>query len=579
MQFEVKKEFLGIPALMQLHPKSKLPLIEHYITARSDRESLERISACLLGDDEKEKAIISSLVTKPIEKANGVTSLHIYAAYGCIDAVRTFHDLGADPTAIMTTQDGELLTPLMLAARYNHVKIVSRLAPINALDVIGEQNLITVCKASQNPTTLAKIKFEFDVTPLHIYCTLGYLNSVKALLKLNVNKTELMTAPDESKYSPIMLAALFKHDNIAELLVRQLADVNTKELEDQRAPTVLEIYTRDQNHKMVQLLLDKGVNPNYRYHNLNKTALYHAVTMQDPEMCEMLLFAGAETKTVMQFAGEEVLGSVMDIENSHNEIKSLLNAFSDIALMDLDQRIAQHICRAMKEAAVKDKAGIKSAEYSKGATLLKAVLLKEGIEARVNLVKAHFISLPKVILKGYDFSLFDQSLAKLLIADPDFCQHFGMNVSKESNFTERKTRVTFVEALQKQIPALNELPLMEEEAQPQREPDDVAEPDERKTTNTPGFFQKLKAAFSSNSNAAEGPPLAPATNLLISGDEDDAIRSSTAVLVESKAAEPTTAPADEPAVMVGQLESIPTSQPQSQDLDTDSEDYISSYNY
>jgi ankyrin repeat protein len=115
----------------------------------------------------------------------------------------------------------------------------------------------------------------------------GDLNKVKALLQEN---PDLIFSKDKNGETPLLMAVSAGHQDIAELLLANKADVNAK---DDSSQTALHFAAQGDDTKMAALLLTKGADIHAR-DNQGNTPLLDAASNGNKNMAELLLTKGAD---------------------------------------------------------------------------------------------------------------------------------------------------------------------------------------------------------------------------------------------------------------------------------------------
>ena len=110
----------------------------------------------------------------------------------------------------------------------------------------------------------------------------GDLEKVKALLKLN---PDLVFSKDTNSYTPLFLAAIFDHKDVAELLLANKADVNSK---DKNGETPLHWAAINNHIGMVKFLLASNADVNIKDNN-GITPLHLAAFGGYEDVVELLL--------------------------------------------------------------------------------------------------------------------------------------------------------------------------------------------------------------------------------------------------------------------------------------------------
>ena len=173
------------------------------------------------------KQLLQAKVDPNVQEHNGLTALHI-ASHDCyVQIVKLLLRAKANPNI----QDSLGSTPLYIAVAQDHSEVVQELLRANAnpnilmvngnsplCSAIFTENCKTVellLKAGANPNIWLK-----KGTPLHFACAKGYLKIVELLLQAKANPN----IRDRDQCTPLDLAQLFGHFQVAEKLLKTQAD-------------------------------------------------------------------------------------------------------------------------------------------------------------------------------------------------------------------------------------------------------------------------------------------------------------------------------------------------------------------
>ena len=144
------------------------------------------------GHDNKVHALLSdSQCLVDAKGQGGYTALHVSCKYGHVDIVRTLVKHKANVNA--RTDRGD--TPLTLAASNGHDNVVHALL--------------------SDSQCLINAEGRNGYTALHYSCRYGHVDRVRTLVKHKAD----VSARTDSGYTPLMLAAINKHDNVVHVLL------------------------------------------------------------------------------------------------------------------------------------------------------------------------------------------------------------------------------------------------------------------------------------------------------------------------------------------------------------------------
>jgi ankyrin repeat protein len=154
-------------------------------------------------------------------------------------------------------------------------------------------------------------------TPLHSAAEQGDLAKVLALLTNNPN---LVLSTGEYGMTPLHLAAMNGHKDVAELLLDNRAEVNAKNISDY---TPLHFAALAGNKIIVELLLAHGADVNSKDNN-GDTPL-HTAAMGNKDVVELLLAHGADV-SAKDDVGDTPLdyAIIWDNESGNKDVLELL---------------------------------------------------------------------------------------------------------------------------------------------------------------------------------------------------------------------------------------------------------------
>ncbi|HUE90175.1 MAG TPA: ankyrin repeat domain-containing protein [Vicinamibacterales bacterium] len=244
-------------------------------------------------------ALLAAGADPAVADLTGTTALMLAASAGQIDAIRALIAQGAEVNA---TEQAMALTPLMFAAAKNRgdaikalaaaggdVSATSKVVDLAALSAEGRQGRRGASQpGTPQPVLVPGVDRPFlynelvgsmgGLTPLHFAARDGHMAAVKALIEAGTDVNQ--TSPGDNT-SPLLIAMINGRFDVAQLLIIEHgADVTLGSeggvtplyavLNVQWAPKSM--YPQPRAHlqqklsylEMMQLLLDKGADPNVR---------------------------------------------------------------------------------------------------------------------------------------------------------------------------------------------------------------------------------------------------------------------------------------------------------------------------
>lgn len=247
----------------------------------------------------------------------------------------------------------------------------------------------TLCLASFLLAVLAFTSPAF-CGPIHDAAQKGDLNKVKALVQ---SDPKLVSSKDKNGNTPLHLAALHDHAAVAEFLIANGADVNTKNSYSSFVPDDLEgmFASNDSNHKDPQdLLLAKGVDA--RATTNGYTPLDLALfSYNHKDVVALLIAKGADVKAQAASGATPLFWAAM--RGLKDDAQILIDKGADVNAVDAYQDSILHVAVRMNHPAVvellldkgadvnaKDQRGFTPMYYAKSGDLGKIVdmLRKHG---------------------------------------------------------------------------------------------------------------------------------------------------------------------------------------------------------
>lgn len=278
---------------------------------------------------------------------NGFSSLHVAACNGNWEIAKALLTYEADANILETYT---ALTPLLLAAHYNHYAIVTLLLDANADTTLADKDgIVPLHKAVMEGNSLiaelllkknnnVNVKTKAGTTAIFFAADRGDFT----LCQLLINAGAQLDATDSNDFMPLHYAAQKGHKACAELLIKHGADILSKgcggyqpihfaaqnghvallsflidldkeTIESQDSTmhaTPLHMATRNNYYAAVELLLKRGANPNAKLSN-GFTPLLIAATRNFLPIVILLLkykaditFAGTNGETPLSIAFE-----------------------------------------------------------------------------------------------------------------------------------------------------------------------------------------------------------------------------------------------------------------------------------
>jgi uncharacterized protein len=308
----------------------------------------------------------------------GETALMTVARTGNVDAAKVLLAHGAD---VNSKEQWRQQTPLMWAAAECHPEVAQELiahgADVNARQVTWNWDRQITKEPREKWMPLG------GLTPLHFAARQGCVAGAKVLVKAGAE----INATNPNGFSPILLAIINSHYDVAAFLLDQGADVNIADevgrtplyaavdmhtLPDSNLPWPSELNNQLGSLDLIQTLLAHGANVNaqlkkqqpYRSKvdrgadtmlGTGTTPLMRAAKAGDTEVVKVLLAKGADPKLttkngmtpVMAAAGlgskeEDTTGRKKTEADAIASLKLCLDAGADVNAIDLQGDTALH---------------------------------------------------------------------------------------------------------------------------------------------------------------------------------------------------------------------------------------------
>ena len=333
----------------------------------------------------------------------GRTAMHIAChSDNFLDYAKKLVDLGADVNA--TGVSG--FAPLHIAAWKNSVKIAELLIENHAvIDICGYLDFVTPLYLAVVNNSLIMVKLllnkkanankvdDIGRTALHIAVVNNSMELAKILIK---NNPKDINTPDKQGMSPLLLAVSLDFAEMAELLLRYEADVNTVRLSNQ-GESALHVAVRKNSFVMTELLLKSGARPNIA--TVQQETPLHWATFAKPnqEIIELLLMRGALPNSVdinghsilhfaTYFRSDKIVERILKcplIEVDSKDKSTKMSPLHLTALFNLES-IAQMLIEKKANVNAEDYNRETPLEYaaSTDAYEVAELLLKNGATAR-----------------------------------------------------------------------------------------------------------------------------------------------------------------------------------------------------
>jgi len=152
----------------------------------------------------------------------------------------------------------------------------------------GETSALLFAFYTGHPEIARLIAPRRSALTFHEACALGDVGRVRAMLAADPS---LLQKYSDDGYAPLGFATFFGNDAVDRFLVEAGADVNAQATNAQKVGPV-HAAAAARNHSMMQLLLERGADPNLKQ-QLDYTPMHTAASRGDREMATLLLAHGA----------------------------------------------------------------------------------------------------------------------------------------------------------------------------------------------------------------------------------------------------------------------------------------------
>ncbi len=343
-------------ALLKQHADVNLPEADgttalHWAVRQDDRDMADRLIkaganvkaanrygvtplylACVNGSAPMIEKLLVAGADANSATTEGETALMTVARTGNVDAVKVLLAHGADVNA---KEQWRQQTPLMWAAAECHPEVAQELiahgADVNARQVTWNWERQVTKEPREKWMPLG------GLTPLHFAARQGCVEGAKVLVKAGAD----INATNPNGFSPILLAIINSHYDVAAFLLDQGADANIADevgrtplyaavdmhtLPDSNLPWPSELNNQLTSLDLIQALLAHGANVNaqllkqqpYRSKvdrgadtmlGTGATPLLRAAKAGDTEVVKLLLAKGADPKLTTKFGMTPVMAA------------------------------------------------------------------------------------------------------------------------------------------------------------------------------------------------------------------------------------------------------------------------------
>ena len=270
-----------------------------------------------------------------IPNKNGAFPLHTAAGHDTPALTKLLVDGGAKVDQI--TVDG-IHTPLMFAARKNHIEIVQYLFDSGADIKFSNNTGLTALHIASQEGATEIVKFllehgiphdvaaagDYNSTPLYYASEWGHTDIVSVLLEAGADPNRSC----DDGWTPIIAAADKDHLELARVLLKHHADLN--HLSNAGSSTVLRA-SMNGHLEMVRFLVDAGANPELPDEEGNR-ALTFAASRGHVSVVEFLISSGVEISSRNKYGQSALL--VACYWNQSESIKALLSHGADVNISD-----------------------------------------------------------------------------------------------------------------------------------------------------------------------------------------------------------------------------------------------------
>jgi ankyrin repeat protein len=191
------------------------------------------------------KVLLTRGAQANVADASGNTPLHVATIFGHVELVKVLIHYGAD--LYVKGQLGAL--PIHIAAKEGHISLIK-----------------LFCLHEMNANIMVPCYDEREKAPLHVAAEHGHFETATVLIELLGADVNIRDSEGET---PLHCTVLHAYDRLgmkskddyaetAKVLIRQGAEVNAR---NGRGETALHLATRNEFHKVVDILLQARINP------------------------------------------------------------------------------------------------------------------------------------------------------------------------------------------------------------------------------------------------------------------------------------------------------------------------------
>lgn len=246
------------------------------------------------GDSEKIIAVIRHGINPNhvFRELNTRTALHAAAEKGHVLAVHVLVQAGSQ----LDPQDGDLMTPIMLASLNGHTRVVQYLVKAGA------------CVTHQGSD---------GMTALHIAAKAGQLEICQCLLSNGKAPLGFIDVKDDGGWTPLVWSCEFRHADVTSFLLEKRADPLLRDIEENIA---LHWAAYSGSEEISERLLDYGCDVNCV--NVYGDTPLHVAARQNNLQCVMLFLSRGAKPETANGAGQQALDCALAGGDCYNAINT-----------------------------------------------------------------------------------------------------------------------------------------------------------------------------------------------------------------------------------------------------------------